>query len=234
MAQNTYYRRPDNSGRSRYRRKKRFSNFILVIGSICILIAIYLVVSPQFSSTGGAASKTSDTNATGAMTLNVAYEQPAIQAELLDPNPYSRPQTPIDTVNGIVVHYVGNPGTSAEANRNYFNGLAESHATYASSHFVIDLDGSIIQCIPLNEMSYASNDRNKDTISIEVCHPDSSGKFTTASYNSLVKLVQWLCSKYNLDSDAVIRHYDVTGKMCPLYYVEHEEAWLTFKKSVFK
>ena len=30
----------------------------------------------------------------------------------------------------------------------------------------------------------------------------------------------------------VIRHYDVTGKLCPLYYVEHEDAWAQFKADV--
>ena len=30
----------------------------------------------------------------------------------------------------------------------------------------------------------------------------------------------------------MIRHYDVTGKLCPLYFVEHEDAWETFKSDV--
>ena len=43
-----------------------------------------------------------------------------------------------------------------------------------SAHFLIGLEGEIIQCIPLNEKSSATNDRNRDTISIEVCHPDAN------------------------------------------------------------
>lgn len=35
--------------------------------------------------------------------------------------------------------------------------------------------------------------------------------------------------RYDLDEEDVIRHYDVTGKNCPKYYVEHEDAWETFK-----
>ena len=35
--------------------------------------------------------------------------------------------------------------------------------------------------------------------------------------------------RYNLPTDDVIRHYDVNGKNCPKYFVEHEDAWLAFK-----
>lgn len=159
-------------------------------------------------------------------------EKPIIEEAFLTPNSYSRPQTRLKKVKGIVIHYVANPGSSAMANRNYFEGLAISGATYASSHFVVDLDGSIVQCIPLNEIAYASNGRNNDTISIEVCHPDSSGKFSKATYNTLLSLVSWLAGEYNLSSDDIIRHYDVTGKNCPKYYVENEDAWMEFKEDL--
>ncbi len=151
-----------------------------------------------------------------------------VQQELLDVNPYSRPGTPLEEVNGIVVHYVGNPGTTAEQNRSYFAGLAQSGETYASSHFVIGLDGEIIQCVPLNEIAYCSSQRNVDTISIECCHPDEEGKFNDATYQSLLRLVRWLQEEYHLDNSQVIRHYDVTGKECPLYYVRHPDAWEQF------
>ena len=63
---------------------------------------------------------------------------------------------------------------------------------------------------------------------IEVCHPDDTGEFTQASYDALVKLVQWLVDTYDLDRDQILRHYDVTGKECPRYYVQHPEAWEAF------
>ena len=134
----------------------------------------------------------------------------------------------LEEVRSIVVHYVGNPGTSAQANRNYFANIG----TQVCSHFVIGLDGEIIQCVPLDERSAASNDRNRDTISIEVCHPDESGKFNDATYASLVRLTAWLCTEFELESSDVIRHYDVTGKLCPLYYVENGEAWEIFLSDV--
>lgn len=151
----------------------------------------------------------------------------------LTPNEYSRPGKELKEVNAIVVHYVGNPGTTAAQNRSYFENLKDTHATSASSHYIIGLEGEIIQCVPLNEISYASNNRNKDTIAIECCHPDETGQFTTATYKSLVKLVAALCRTYNLDPETgIIRHYDVTGKYCPLYYVNHEDEWYGFKLDV--
>ena len=122
---------------------------------------------------------------------------------------------------GVVIHYVGNPATTAIANRNYF----DQPTTEVVSHFVVGLDGEVVQCLPLHERSVASNARNCDTISIEVCHPDDSGKFSPATYASVVRLTAWLCDLGDLDSDDIIRHYDVTGKECPRYYVRHPEAW---------
>lgn len=154
---------------------------------------------------------------------------PDFSVELLSINEYSRPGLALDTVNGIVIHWTANPGTTAEQNRNYFEGLAESGETYASSHFVIGLEGEIIQCIPCNEIAYASNDRNSDTIAIECCIENEDGEFNEATYQSLVELVTWLMGRYDLTIDQVIRHYDVTGKDCPKYYVEHEDAWEQMK-----
>ena len=141
-------------------------------------------------------------------------------------NEYSRPGTALDAINAVVVHYVGNPGTTAEQNRSYFNGLARSGETWASSHFLIGLDGEVLQNVPLDEVAYCSNERNYDTVSIECCHPEADGKFTDATYSSLVNLLRDLCKEYGLDPKTdIIRHYDVTGKLCPLYFVEHEDEW---------
>ena len=157
---------------------------------------------------------------------------PYIDVELLTVNRYSRPGIALKTVKGIVVHYTANPGSSAMANRNYFENLKESQDRKVSSHFVVGLDGEIIQCIPTKEIAYASNDRNTDTLSIECCHPDETGEFTEDTYDSLVQLTAWLCKRFSLDRDDVIRHFDVTGKNCPRYFVEHEDAWEQFKEDV--
>ena len=133
---------------------------------------------------------------------------------------------------GIVIHYTANPGSTAMQNRDYFENLSETQEAQASSHFVVGIEGEVVQCIPTSEWSYASNQRNFDTISIECCHPDDSGEFTDETYNSVVQLAGFLCKRFNLTSDDVIRHYDVTEKLCPLYYVEHEDAWIQMKADI--
>lgn len=157
-----------------------------------------------------------------------------VRQDLLTVNEWSRPGTELDAVNGVVIHYVGNPGTTAQANRNYFESLSSGQeGVYASSHFIVGLEGEVIQCIPLAEKAYASNGRNGDTIAIEVCHPDETGEFSAVSYDRCVELTAWLCRTFRLEPESdVIRHYDVTGKVCPKYYVDHPEAWDAFRADV--
>ncbi len=107
-----------------------------------------------------------------------------VEEDLIVVDGASRRGIPLEELNGIVIHYVGNPGTTAAQNRSYYN----QPASTVSSHFLIGLEGEILLCVPLYERSSASNHRNRDTISIEVCHPDDSGVFNEKSYESLVKL----------------------------------------------
>ena len=151
-----------------------------------------------------------------------------VSQQYIDVDGTSRSGEKLRIVNDIVIHYVANPGSTAQGNRDYF----DSPQSKVSAHFVVGLNGEVIQCIPLNEQSAASNRRNVDTVSIEVCHPDSTGKFSQVTYDRLVELTAWLCSEFGLDEDDVIRHYDVTGKNCPKYYVENEDAWKQLKEDV--
>lgn len=150
----------------------------------------------------------------------------------LTPNKYSRPQIPLTDVKKIAVHYVGNPMSTAKNNRDYFENLKNTHARYVSAHFIIGLLGEVIQCIPLNEWSYCTNQANGYSISIECCHPDKTGKFNRETEESLIALCAYLCGKFGLSEKDIIRHYDVTGKACPLWYVSHPEDFEAMKKAV--
>lgn len=154
--------------------------------------------------------------------------KPIITEDFLTVNEYSRPGEKLGKVKNIFVHYTANPGTSAAQNRSYFENLGITGETSASAHFVIGYDGEIIQCIPLEEIAYAVMQRNYDSISIECCYLSEDGKFTDATYQSLLRLSAWLLKEYKLAPDDMRRHYDEGGKKCPLYYVEHEEAWEKF------
>ena len=159
-----------------------------------------------------------------------------IQEMFLTPNKYSRPQIPLKEVKKIAVHYVGNPNTSALANRNYFENCKEG-GRYVSSHYIVGLKGEVIQCIPLNEWSYCTNQANGYTISIETCHPKSDGIFNDSTYVSLCELCAMLLKKFNLTTNDLIRHYDVTRKTCPLHWTPtkyQSEAVATARWNRFK
>lgn len=165
---------------------------------------------------------------------DISVVKPNIEVQLLTVNPYSRPGTQSDKIENIVIHYTANPGTTAEQNRNYFEGLKDSRKTRASSHFIVGIKGEIIQCVPTWEIAYASNERNADTVSIETCHKTKDGTYTKETYQSMVELTAWLCEKFDLTEADIIRHYDITGKNCPKYFVEDEEAWGQFRSDVKK
>ena len=148
-----------------------------------------------------------------------------MEEDYLTVNSYSRPGISTHKLTGIVVHYTAEPGVTAKERRDYYEGLAESHAARASVNYIVGLEGEVVVCVPPGEVAYASNDRNLDTISVEYCHADESGAVSEETYHSMVELIKQLCEKYSISTDDVIRHYDVTGKLCPKYYVEDQEAW---------
>jgi N-acetylmuramoyl-L-alanine amidase len=165
-------------------------------------------------------------------------------------NKYSRPGVLLKDVKGIVVHWVANPGTSAMANRNYFEGLKDQvppdNKRFASAHYVIGLQGEIIQCVPDKEVCYhvgadtytnealrrLSSYPNNCTIGIELCHPTWDGKFNEETLESCHWLLDVLLATYDLTKDDIWRHFDVTKKVCPKYFVEHTDEWNAFRASI--
>lgn len=209
--------------RQRIRRRQMIRQALLIGVFVLVLVCVCMGLSQRIARRTVSVIDTFDVD---------DVTRPKIDMQLLTPNAYSRPEGKLNKVNGIVIHYTGNPGSSAQGNRDYFESLKDTKTTKASSHFIVGLEGEIIQCVPTAEIAYASNNRNKDTISIEVCHPDDSGVFTDKTYASLIHLTAWLCNRAGLGSEDLIRHYDVTGKICPKYYVEHEDAWVQLKEDV--
>ncbi len=161
-----------------------------------------------------------------------AVPMPDIDEQLLTINDYSRPGEKTDALEYIVIHYLANPRTTAQQNHDYFESLKDLQDTSMSANFIVGIDGEIIECVPPGEIAYASNSMNHLSISIENCHLDKTGRFTQETYNSCVHLTAYLAEKYGIDREHIIRHYDVTGKECPLYYVEHEDKWEAFRDDV--
>lgn len=204
--------------------------FTLFVIAVCLILiyqttgAIYRIT--QDKKTGRSADQ--DKGIVEVMSEKLGenkIEPPAITEDFLEINEYSRPGTKLTKVKSIFVHYTANSGTSAQGNRSYFANLAETHERAASAHFIIGYDGEVIQCIPREEQAYAVISRNEDSLSIECCYLDENGEFTRETHDTLIHMLAWLTQEYHLTTDDILRHYDCGGKLCPLYYVEHEDAW---------
>lgn len=171
-------------------------------------------------------------------------EEYKIITSLLDINSYSRPGSKMLGIRGVCIHWVGNANSKAINNRNYFNNLKNQTAVprrYASSHEIIGLDGEVIVCVPKYEVAFhagaksyksrvkqiLANSPNRYLYGIETCHPDWGGKFSSVTYKTLVNRVADLLIEFNLgpSKDTIWRHFDVTGKDCPKYYVDNASAW---------
>lgn len=129
----------------------------------------------------------------------------------------------------IVVHYTGNKGDTAKNNTEYFKTVQRG----ASAHYFVDSD-SIWQCVEDRHIAWHCGAkvyrhpkcRNTNSIGVELCNGVQS--FDTDTVQNAAWLIKELMQRYNVPVENVIRHYDVTGKLCPASLVD-EEKWKEFK-----
>ncbi|MBP5185261.1 MAG: N-acetylmuramoyl-L-alanine amidase [Lachnospiraceae bacterium] len=168
-------------------------------------------------------------------TVSSAGDQEVLN-RMLEISEFSRPGARMakrDT-KGIVIHCTDNPGTSAMEQRNYYNSLKTTKGNHLSVHFIVDLDGKIVQCIPVNEQALASGARNADTLAIEFCYESDTGEPGKFTYASLVKLTASLLARYGLGADCVYRHSDISSFAdctCPKWF-EDDQRWNEFITAV--
>ena len=118
-------------------------------------------------------------------------------------------------IDYIVVHYTGT-SASAHNNLSYF-----SHSSAgASAHYFIDRDGTICQSVAEGDIAWHAGNWKMNCRSIGIENVSAGEDFTDAQIDALASLVQSLMAKYGISADHVIRHYDVTGKLCPAPYVD--------------
>jgi len=168
-----------------------------------------------------------------------------VVANLLTPNRGGRPGRKI-TPKGVVIHWTGdtNKGADAMANRHYF----ETHPQdKVSAHYVVD-DKMAVMCIPETEMAYhvyAERYRYKSgvidklsaypngcTLAVEIC-VNSDGNLDMAIKNA-VELVANICQRHGWTSADLWRHYDITGKDCPRFFVDDTLAWAMIKQAALQ
>lgn len=139
---------------------------------------------------------------------------------------YHRPGTKRSKTTKITIHYTGKAEVPALNTWKYFN----NNNVYASSHYIVGLEGEIYYAVPMNEIAYTSNDANSYSIGIECATTGKDDHYSDKEYTSLVHLCAWLCDYYKLDPKKdIIRHYDVTKKLCPRYFVNNKDKFEQFK-----
>lgn len=133
------------------------------------------------------------------------------------------------TIKYIVIHYTGNDGDTDENNGSYF----KNNVVEASAHYFVD-DDSITQSVPDNYVGYHCGTtgsykhkscRNSNSIGIEICDDVKNGTIypSAKTISNVLELVEYLMHKYSIPKENVIRHYDVTGKHCPAYWVDNNK-----------
>lgn len=243
-------RRKRDMARARAARRRKIvrrQRIAVALWSLCLLVLILGFAVGKIAAFASVnREQPTEENDLQAASGSIATQEPLIQGlpesvytahpdwteNFLTPNEYSRPGDPLEKIDNIFVHYTANQGTSAAQNRSYFEQQKDVHDRSVSAHFIIGYAGEIIQCVPLDEIAYAVQTRNEDSISIECCFLEADGSFTQETYDSLIGLLAWLTQAYGLETDDILRHYDCGGKKCPLYYTENPGEWERLKKDV--
>lgn len=164
---------------------------------------------------------------------------------MLQKGPHTRSGIDLPLIRGLVVHWVGNAGTSAPQNAAFFDSIRDTGPRYASYHYLVDVDGCIYQLIPQTEVAWHAGPSGKTfeqtrgllgglpnwrTLGISYCHKDWTGDIDGKAYGALLALCSKLCHMHKIPVERVLRHFDCTGKICPRWFVDHPSEWTDFKR----
>ena len=208
----------------RRRKRKRMIKRYSIIGTFALIVILVLIllikfISFLFSGNEGIIKKAGSHK---------------IKEQLFTVSDNNRPGQKMDSVKGIVIHNTGEAGASAKFMWDYYENLSKNKSAAESVHFLVDTDGTILQCIPCDEIAFHAKGRNSDSIGIQYCYTNSEGKMNDKTYEAMADLVARLIKEYDLTISDVVLHYDVTGRLGPEYYAENSESWQNFLKDVSK
>lgn len=153
----------------------------------------------------------------------------------------------VGRIKYIVIHYVGALG-GAQANCKYYAGQYVG----ASAHYFVGFNGEIWQSVEDEDIAWHcgassykhAECRNSNSIGIELCvrkkntknlgATDKDWYFEDATVEAAAELTRYLMNLYGVPASHVIRHYDVTGKICPNPYVYNctQHVWDEFKRKI--
>lgn len=143
----------------------------------------------------------------------------------------------------LVYHYTGNDGDNGANNAAYYR----DNVVRASAHYFVD-DDSVTQSVDDLTVAWAVGGQkwsdcaktgggklygvvtNTNSLSIEMCDTRRDGTYnvTEATMENALALGRMLMERYGIPIERVIRHFDVTGKHCPAYFMD-EDKWAAFK-----
>jgi len=145
----------------------------------------------------------------------------------------------LNDIEYIVIHYTGNKNDTATGNANYFKNY---NTLEVGAHFFISRNGEIVRSIPISRTAWSVGGKkltdnaryygkctNYNSISIEFC--DSLDKdFSQEQIESAKTLIKYI-RKNCKNIKHIIRHYDVTGKLCPIRYID-DNKWIELRKKL--
>ena len=138
-------------------------------------------------------------------------------------------------VRYIVMHYTANNGDTAKNNCDYYHRVG---GLQASAHYFVDEHGamqSVRECDTAwhcGARAYWHPEcRNANSIGIEMCsrkRADGSYYILPETVANAAALAKDIMQRYGIDTEHVLRHYDVTGKRCPMPWVDDPAQWTAF------
>ena len=150
-----------------------------------------------------------------------------------DPSNYRAGRT--QPVRYIVMHYTANNGDTARNNCDYYHRVG---GLQASAHYFVDEHGAM-QSVREGDTAWHCGARaywhpecrNANSIGIEMCsrkRADGSYYIKPETVANAAALAREIMQRYGIDTDHVLRHYDVTGKRCPMPWVDDPAQWAAF------
>ena len=128
----------------------------------------------------------------------------------------------------------------------YFEERKNGRKGWGSAHYIIDMSGEIVWCIPEREMAYhVGADRyteyakrnfgdypNSHLLGIELCHIDNKGEMTKETWQAAIELCTYICLNRGIEPVYITTHSAITTKRCPRWFVDHPEELFRFRQEV--
>ena len=162
--------------------------------------------------------------------MNIAFKQ-------AHSGNYRRAARGKEDIRYLVLHFTANDGDTAKNNADYFARAEIS----TSAHYFVD-ENEVWQSVADHDIAwhcgtkgtyYHPYCRNANSIGIEMCsrkRADGSYYILPETVANAAALAREIMQRYGIDTEHVLRHYDVTGKRCPMPWVDDPAQWVAFKE----